>query len=278
MIFQDSMTALNPVMKIGHQITESLRVHYQMSRRAARLAAIDLLEQVGIPSPGRRFNEYPNQLSGGMRQRVVIAIALSCEPRLLIADEPTTALDVTVQAQILDLLAEKQAERHMTMLLVTHDLGVVATRTDEIMVMYAGQVVERAPTWLLFANYRMPYTEALMKSIPRLEYPSHTRLLAVPGRPPSLLDQPTGCPFAPRCAYVQPKCREEKPPLREADVAGHAFACWFPVGTEAASDALDSNRRRGLIQAGADPSTADVAVLESTERVDEPFRPAAEKP
>jgi peptide/nickel transport system ATP-binding protein len=275
MIFQDSMTALNPVMKIGHQITESLRVHYHMGRRAARVAAVDLLEQVGIPSPGRRFNEYPNQLSGGMRQRVVIAIALSCEPRLLIADEPTTALDVTVQAQILDLLAEKQAERHMTMLLVTHDLGVVATRTDEIMVMYAGEVVERAPTWLLFANYRMPYTEALMKSIPRLEYTSHTRLLAVPGRPPSLLGTPVGCPFAPRCSYAQDKCHKEKPPLREADVAGHAFACWFPVGTEAANEALESNRRRGLIRAGADPSAADANVLASTERVDEPFRPPA---
>jgi oligopeptide/dipeptide ABC transporter ATP-binding protein len=275
MIFQDSMTALNPVMKIGRQITESLRVHYQMSRRAAAVAAVDLLEQVGIPSPRRRFNEYPNQLSGGMRQRVVIAIALSCEPRLLIADEPTTALDVTVQAQILDLLAEKQAERHMTMVLVTHDLGVVATRTDEIMVMYAGQVVERAPTWLLFANYRMPYTEALMKSIPRLEFPSHTRLLAVPGRPPSLLDPAPGCPFAPRCAYVQTRCREEKPPLREADVVGHAFACWYPVGTEAATEALEHNRRRGLIQAGADPSTSEVSALMETTLADEPFRPPA---
>jgi peptide/nickel transport system ATP-binding protein len=228
-----------------------------MSARAARLAAIDLLEQVGIPSPARCYDEYPHRLSGGMRQRVVIAIALSCDPRLLIADEPTTALDVTVQAQILDLLAEKQAERGMTLVLVTHDLGVVATRTDEIVVMYAGQVVERAPTWRLFANVRMPYTEALMKSIPRLEYPSHTRLLAIPGRPPDPTSQSPGCPFAPRCAYVQDRCLDEKPPLEVVDSFGHAFACWYPVGSTEGSEALEINRRRGLVAEHADPTVAD---------------------
>jgi oligopeptide/dipeptide ABC transporter ATP-binding protein len=145
----------------------------------------------------------------------------------------------------------------MTMMLVTHDLGVVATRTDEIVVMYAGQVVERAPTWRLFSNYQMPYTEALMKSIPRLEYPSHTRVLAVPGRPPNMLSPPPGCPFAPRCSYAQDRCREESPPLRETDAQGHAFACWYPVGSAEAVEALEINRRRGLIGIGGDPTKAD---------------------
>jgi oligopeptide/dipeptide ABC transporter ATP-binding protein len=258
MVFQDPMTSLNPVVKIGRQITESLRLHLKLSRSEALVRAVELLRSVGIPEPARRVHEYPHQLSGGMRQRVVIAIALSCDPKLLMADEPTTALDVTVQAQILDLLAEKQSERHMTMMLVTHDLGVVATRTDEIVVMYAGRVVERAPTWRLFSHYQMPYTEALMKSIPRLEYASHTRLLAVPGRPPSMLAPPPGCPFAPRCSYAQDRCQEENPPLRETDAPGHAFACWYPVGSAEAAEALELNRRRGLIRAGADPTKADV--------------------
>jgi peptide/nickel transport system ATP-binding protein len=256
MVFQDPMTSLNPVVKIGRQITESLRQHLEFSKDEARDRAVELLASVGIPEPARRIREYPHQLSGGMRQRVVIAIALACNPKLLLADEPTTALDVTVQAQILDLLAEKQAERHMTMLLVTHDLGVVATRTDEIVVMYAGKVVERAPTWSLFAGFRMPYTEALMRSIPRLELPSHARLLAVPGRPPDLIDPPKGCPFAPRCAYAQPRCREDEPPLTETGTPGHSYACWFPVGTDAGAEALKLNRRLGRLAAGADPSVA----------------------
>jgi len=254
MVFQDPMTSLNPVVKIGRQITESLRLHLELGRADAVKRAVELLESVGIPEPGRRIREYPHQLSGGMRQRVVIAIALACDPRLLLADEPTTALDVTVQAQILDLLARAQAERHMTMLLVTHDLGVVANRTDEILVMYAGQVVERAPTWRLFADYRMPYTEALMRSIPRIEQPSHTRLLTVPGRPPDLIDPPSGCPFAPRCAYAQDRCTLEAPPLIPADTPGHDYACWYPVGSDEGAAALAVNRRLGRIQAGADPT------------------------
>jgi oligopeptide/dipeptide ABC transporter ATP-binding protein len=257
MVFQDPMTSLNPVVKIGRQITESLRQHLDMSKGEAADRAVELLRSVGIPEPARRVGEYPHQLSGGMRQRVVIAIALACDPRLLMADEPTTALDVTVQAQILDLLGQKQAERHMTMVLVTHDLGVVATRTDEIIVMYAGQVVEQAPTWRLFSSYRMPYTEALMKSIPRLEFPSHTRLLAVPGRPPNLLSAPPGCPFAPRCSYAQDRCQVDKPPLVETDTPGHSFACWYPVGSAEASEALEINRRRGLIHTGADPTKTE---------------------
>jgi peptide/nickel transport system ATP-binding protein len=195
--------------------------------------AVALLTSVGLPAPERRLGEYPHQLSGGMRQRVTVAIALGCGPKLLIADEPTTALDVTVQRQILDLLQAQQRDRHMAMILVSHDLAVVANRTDEIVVMYAGQVVERAPTRRLFGAMRHPYTEALLGSIPRIENPSHTELQVLPGRPPSPVDLPPGCRFAPRCRYAQARCHAEEPPLVE-DGAGHAYRCFFPVGTGAA--------------------------------------------
>ena len=234
MIFQDPMTSLNPVLKIGRQITESLKLHFDMDKDFADQTAEELLRSVGIPEPRRRLSEYPHQLSGGMRQRVVIAVALSCGPELLFADEPTTALDVTVQKQILNLLKRQQNERQMSVILVTHDLGVVAGRTDEIMVMYGGQAVERAPTKQLFANMRHPYTQALLKSIPKISDPSHTRLESIDGRPPRLIDPPPGCRFAPRCPYATDKCRKEAPPLMEdPSDPGHEYRCWFPVNFSA---------------------------------------------
>ncbi len=240
LVFQDPMTALNPVVRVGRQITESLRLRAGLDRNAAQETAVALLTSVGIPDPARRLRAYPHELSGGMRQRVMIAIALACGPKLLLADEPTTGLDVTVQAQILDLLAAQQRERHMGMILVTHDLGVVANRTDDIVVMYAGRVVEHAPTAELFAHTRMPYTEALLRSIPRLTEPSHTRLRAIPGRPPDLAAEIQGCRFAARCPYVQDRCRAEEPPLRAAG-QGHVFRCWYPVGSAEGDAALAQN-------------------------------------
>jgi oligopeptide/dipeptide ABC transporter ATP-binding protein len=260
MVFQDPMTSLNPVMKIGRQIAESLEVHTTMDKGQIRETALALLRSVHIPEPERRLDQYPHELSGGMRQRVVIAIALACGPALLFADEPTTALDVTVQAQILELLGEAQRERDMAVVLVSHDLGVVAGRTHDIAVMYAGQIVEQAPTRTLFAEVRMPYTEALLQSAPRVENPSHTRLAVIGGRPPDLIDPPKGCRFAARCPYVQPRCREEQPPLIEADTPGHLFRCWYPVGTDKGREALERNLAAELPQAEAAVTGAAVAV------------------
>jgi peptide/nickel transport system ATP-binding protein len=251
MVFQDPMTSLNPVMRIGKQITESLEVHTEMDGDQARETALALLRSVHIPEPERRLKQYPHELSGGMRQRVVIAIALACGPQLLFADEPTTALDVTVQAQILDLLQEQQHEREMAVVLVSHDLGVVAGRTHDIAVMYAGQIVEQAPTATLFSEVRMPYTEALLRSVPRLENPSHTRLAVIGGRPPVLVDPPPGCRFAPRCPYAQERCRHEQPPLVESDTPGHFYRCWYPVGTDLGREALERNLAANVPQAAA---------------------------
>ena len=251
MIFQDPMTSLNPVRKIGRQLTDPMRFHLSLSRGAARTRAIELLGQVGIPSPERRLEQYPHQLSGGMRQRVMIAIALSCKPKLLIADEPTTALDVTVQKQILDLLGELRRESNMTMILITHDLGVVAGRTDRIGVMYAGRIAEMAETRTLFRETRHPYTESLLLSIPRIEYPSHTRLEAIIGRPPDMVNPPSGCRFAPRCPYVQARCHDEEPPLRALEDDEHLFRCWYPVDTDEGRRALASNLTAHVPQAEA---------------------------
>ncbi len=228
-VFQDPMTSLNPVLTIGTQLIETLQEHLELDIATATRRAVELLAAVGIPAPEQRLTQYPHQLSGGMRQRVAIAIALSCEPKLLIADEPTTALDVTIQAQILDLLAREQRRRHMAMIIITHDLGVVAGRTDEVAVMYAGRVVERAPTPVLFKNMHMPYTEALLAAIPKLDTPPHTALPAISGRPPDPTRPMKGCSFAPRCRYADSRCEGEKPRLERAATAAHQYACFHPI-------------------------------------------------
>ena len=226
MIFQEPMTSLNPVLTIGDQVAEAAIVHQRLSRRAARARAVEMLRQVGIPDPGSRVDDYPHQLSGGMRQRVMIAMALICHPQILIADEPTTALDVTIQAQILELLQRLQQQLSMAVLLITHDLGVVAGSADRVVVMYAGQVVETAPTPELFASPRHPYTEGLMASIPRLDRPRE-RLHSIPGSVPAATAWPAGCRFHPRCPFAWEKCRTEEPPLLDTEIAGHTARCWL---------------------------------------------------
>jgi peptide/nickel transport system ATP-binding protein len=235
MIFQDPMTSLNPTLTIGMQITETIRRHSKLSKRAARVRAIELLEEVGLPRAASRLDDYPHRLSGGMRQRVMIAIAISCDPALLIADEPTTALDVTVQAQVLDLLAEMRDAHDMAMIVITHDMGVVADIADEVIVMYAGQVVEQAPVLELFDRPEHPYTEALLGALPQIEDPGvrHRRLTAIPGRPPDLLDPPETCRFAARCKYAGgDACTQHMPELRELR-PGHLVRSEHPASERA---------------------------------------------
>jgi oligopeptide transport system ATP-binding protein len=218
MIFQDPMTSLNPTLTIGTQITETIRRHFDSSKEAARKKALELLEEVQIPNAKKRLDDYPHRLSGGQRQRVMIAIALSCEPELMIADEPTTALDVTVQAQVLDLLEELRESHGTAMILITHDMGVVAEAADDVIVMYAGQIVEQAPVLELFDHPEHPYTEALLGALPQIEGEGirHRRLTAIPGRPPGLVDPPETCRFAPRCKYAgHDACTTHMPELRE---------------------------------------------------------------
>ncbi|MCM8746012.1 ABC transporter ATP-binding protein [Thermomicrobium sp. CFH 73360] len=226
MIFQDPMTSLNPVLTINRQISEALELHLGMSKQQARQRAIELLKMVGIPNAEQRVDQYPHQFSGGMRQRVMIAMALSCNPSLLIADEPTTALDVTIQAQILDLIRTLQREHNTALILITHDLGVVAGMTDRIHVMYAGHIVETAPTEELFENPKHPYTVGLLNSIPRLDAPRKERLNPIRGLPPDLIDLPDMCPFVPRCDFAREKCSEKNPPLFEVNPV-HRSACWY---------------------------------------------------
>jgi peptide/nickel transport system ATP-binding protein len=227
-----------------------------MSSRGATTRAMELLEQVGIPEPRRRIAQYPHELSGGMRQRVGIAIALSCDPSLLIADEPTTALDVTVQKQILDLLARLQRSLGMAMILITHDLGVVAGRCQRVSVMYAGRIVESADAVSLFRATRHPYTSALLSSIPRVEQPSHTPLEAIAGRPPDMVAPPPGCRFAARCRHAQAECVAERPPVALGPGRDHRFECRFPVGTPEGDEAREANARAGRTAAGLDLEAA----------------------
>ena len=224
MVFQEPMTSLNPAYTVGEQIMEALLRHRPMDRTQARARALDMLAQVRIPAPEQRLHEYPHQLSGGMRQRVMIAMALVCQPRLLIADEPTTALDVTIQAQILALMAQLQQDMGTAIVLITHDLGVVAEVADEVVVMYAGKVVERAPVQALFDTPQHPYTVGLLGAIPRLDLAQH-RLASIEGQVPNPMQRPTGCAFAPRCPFAQPRCLSQAPALQTVGL-DHTSACW----------------------------------------------------
>jgi oligopeptide/dipeptide ABC transporter ATP-binding protein len=228
MVFQEPMTSLNPALTVGYQIAEAVRLHRPASRRQAEARALDLLRLVGVGAPERRLRQHPHELSGGLRQRVMIAIALACDPDLLIADEPTTALDVTVQAQILDLLASLRERLGMALLLITHDLGVVAEACERVLVMYAGRIVEAAGVAALFARPRHPYTAGLLAATPRLE-PTAGRLPSIPGTVPPPGRRPPGCPFQDRCQRVLDRCRAEMPPLAPPADGGHPAACWNPV-------------------------------------------------
>ena len=231
MIFQDPMTSLNPVLTIGRQISESLRVHKGMDQKAADAQTVELMELVGISDPAHRLGDYPHQFSGGMRQRVMIAMALSCSPKILIADEPTTALDVTIQAQIVELVTKIRQQIGMAVIWITHDLGVVAGIADRVLVMYAGFIVEEASVNALYENPRHPYTSALLGALPRVDHRRDRRLKSIPGAPPSLLVEPHGCPFTTRCEYVIDRCKTENPPLTPVGKNQHNIACWVDINS-----------------------------------------------
>jgi oligopeptide transport system ATP-binding protein len=226
MVFQDPMTSLNPVHTIGFQIMEALKLHQGMGDKAARDRAGELLAMVGIPKAQDRLDDYPHQFSGGMRQRAMIAMALSCNPQLLIADEPTTALDVTIQAQIIDLVKRLQERLGMAVMWITHDLGIIAGLAEKVNVMYAGYIVERGQVKEIYGRPRHPYTMGLLGSLPRLDEAPGTQLISIPGLPPDLIDLPPGCPFAARCDYAQDQCLEAMPPLEETDGENHVVSCW----------------------------------------------------
>jgi oligopeptide transport system ATP-binding protein len=263
MIFQDPLTSLNPVLTIGSQITESLKLHLGFNNQQATRRAVELLREVGIPEAEKRLNSYPHQFSGGMRQRVMIAIALACRPQLIIADEPTTALDVTVQAQILELINAISSEYNSAVMLITHDLGVVAGMTDRVVVMYAGHVVEMAPTDELFANPRHPYTLGLLASVPRLDEARQEELTPIEGAPPDLLHPPEGCPFVPRCLFATHQCKSP-PPLRAVG-SNHMAACWYDINEPAEQQRVAARREaRARRQAMLD-ATAQAIVGSSSD-------------
>jgi peptide/nickel transport system ATP-binding protein/oligopeptide transport system ATP-binding protein len=247
MIFQDPMTSLNPVFTVGEQIAEALRLHRKMSHKEARAAAIDAMREVAIPDPARRINDYPHQLSGGMRQRVMIAMALACNPKLLIADEPTTALDVTIQAQILELLNELRKQRELAVLLITHDLGVVAEVADRVAVMYTGRIVEESPVDELFARPKHPYTEGLLRSVPKLtsdDVIKKERLETIEGVVPSPTDLPPGCHFAPRCPHRMPRCMEGTIPLYQLEGGVQVRCVLYDLAAAVTADKHDTDFRR----------------------------------
>ena len=267
MIFQDSQSSLNPTKTIGEQVAEPIRLHRGASKREALDRALEVLELVGLPRPKERLNDFPHQLSGGLRQRVMIAIALSCEPKVLLADEPTTALDVTIQAQILSLLDDLRDRLGMATLLVTHDMGVVAGRTSRINVMYAGRIVETAPTHELFSAMRHPYTQALLASIPRLESDNTKALVSIPGIPPDMTNPPPGCRFAARCPYARDRCRTEEPPL--TGQGGHLFSCWYPVDGPVATTAAAVTSEPGAAPVRMPSRNGDGHLLEVVQAVRE---------
>ena len=241
MIFQEPMTSLNPVLTIGRQLTEGLEIHLKMSESDARARAIELLAMVGIPDPGRRLTQYPHHFSGGMRQRMMIAMALACNPSLILADEPTTALDVTIQAQILELMRDLARRLGVAMLIITHNLGVVARYADRVNVMYAGRIIERASAAELYATPRHPYTLGLLRSVPRLDEPRRARLAPIEGQPPDVTRLPPGCSFAPRCSFRVARCTQEVPPLETVEGA-HRSACWEAKRLEKVQVALEESR------------------------------------